>query len=249
MFRVAILALLLLPAPLHADGVALDYQVRFGPLTILEMRTTARLDDAGYETSSEMRTVGLAGVLFPWTSGATTLGGRAAGDLRPRAHRSHGEYRGARRQVEIDYDDTAVQARVAPPPEADHREPVPLAAQQDTIDPLTASLAAIESGCRGTLRIFDGRRRYDLTLQDQGEAPLPDGRAGIYQGSARHCRARILPYAGFWRATGREDERPAQVDIWIAAPLPGLRPVPVHMQLTAPRGTLGFDLTAVRALP
>jgi len=249
MSRAAFLALLLLPAPLRADGVALDYLVRYGPLTILELRTTARLDAAGYETSSEMRTVGLAGVLFPWTSGATTRGGRAAGALRPRTHRSHGEYRGARRQVEIDYDETAVQARVAPPPEADDREPVPPAAQQDTIDPLTASLAAIESGCRGTLRIFDGRRRYDLALQDQGDAPLPDGRAGIYQGSARHCRGRVLPYAGFWRAAGREDERPAQVDVWIAAPTPGMRPVPVHMQLTAPRGTLGFDLTDARALP
>jgi hypothetical protein len=243
------LCLLLLPASVLAEGVALDYEVRYGPLTILEMRTTATLDDAGYETSSEVRTVGVVGMLFPWTAGATTRGARAAAVFRPRSHRSHGEYRGTQRRVEIDYDDAAVQARVEPPAETDARETVPAAAQQDTIDPLTASLAAIESGCGGTLRIFDGRRRYDLALEDQGEAALPDGHGGIYSGAARHCRGRILPYAGFWRATAREDERPAQLDVWIAPPRPGLRPVPVHMQLSAPRGTLGFHLTDARRVP
>lgn len=249
MSRAVLLALLALPAPALASGVALDYAVHYGPLRILEVTTTARLDEAGYVASSEMRTVGLAGVLFPWTAGATTTGARGAAGLRPIAHRARGEYRGAARTVEIDYAaDGGVRATIAPPPEADDREPVPEAERLATIDPLTATLAAVQVGCRGTLRIFDGRRRYDLALSDQGEGELPEP-TPAYRGRARHCRARVVPRAGFWRTTARHDERPAQIDLWVAQPLPELMPVPVYMQLSAPRGSLGIELSAARKLP
>lgn len=249
MTRAVLLALLALPAPALATGVALEYAVNYGPLQILEVRTTARLDPAHYVASSEMRTVGIAGVLFPWTAGATTTGTRAAEALRPISHRARGEYRGAQRSVEIDYgSDGEVRAAIVPPPEADDRDPVPDADRQATIDPLTATLAAVHAGCRGTLRIFDGRRRYDLALSDEGEAELPEP-TPAYSGRARLCRARVVPGAGFWRAAARHDERPGQIDMWIAAPSPDLIPVPVYMQLSAPRGTLGIELSAASRLP
>lgn len=249
MHRALLLVLLGSSAPALASGVALEYAVNYGPLQVLEVRTTARLDEAGYVASSEMRTVGLAGVLFPWTAGATTTGARSAGGLRPISHRARGEYRGAQRTVEIDYGaDGPVRAEIAPPPEADHRDAVPVADRRATIDPLTATLAAVEAGCRGTLRIFDGRRRYDLALSDQGETDLPES-TPAYSGRARHCRARVVPGAGFWRVAAQHDERPSQIDLWIASPSPDLGPVPVYMRLSSPRGTLGIELSAVSRLP
>jgi hypothetical protein len=106
----------------------------------------------------------------------------------------------------------------------------------------------VQSGCRGTLRIFDGRRRYDLSLADQGESDLPAA-TPVYQGRAQHCQARVTPRTGFWRASEKHDERPAQLDVWIAAPKPDVMPVPVYMQLSGARGTLGFRLSAASALP
>lgn len=249
MVRALLIALLALPTPALATGVALEYAVNYGPLQVLEVRTTARLDDARYIASSEMRTVGIAGVLFPWTAGATTTGARSAGSLQPISHRARGEYRGSERSVQIDYDaDGQVRSAIVPPAESDDRDPVPDADRQATIDPLTATLAAVHAGCQGTLRIFDGRRRYDLALSDEGEADLPEP-TPAYSGRARLCRARVVPGAGFWRAAARHDERPGQIDMWIATPSPGLIPVPVYMQLSAPRGTLGIELSAATRLP
>lgn len=243
------LALLLLPIPASATGVALEYEVLYGPLQVMAMQSTARVDATGYETSTQVRTVGLAGVLFPWTAGATTVGTRAADALTPLRHRARGEYRGSARSVELDYAaDGGVRAIIAPPPEADDREPVPDAEQQATIDPLTATLAAVQSGCRGTLRVFDGRRRYDLALADQGESELPAS-TPVYRGRAQHCQARVTPRTGFWHASEQHDERPAQLDVWIAAPRPELMRVPVYMQLSGARGTLGFRLSAADPLP
>lgn len=248
-FVLALLVLPSLPLPAAASGVALEYEVLYGPLQVMALQSTARLDPTGYETSTQVRTVGLAGVLFPWTAGASTVGARGDGGLTPIRHRAHGEYRGSERSVALDYGaDGTVRAVIAPPPEVDDREPVPEAERQATIDPLTATLSAVQAGCRGTLRVFDGRRRYDLALADQGEGELPAA-TPAYRGRAQHCQARVTPRTGFWHATEQHDERPAQLDVWIAAPRPELMRVPVYMRLSGARGTLGFRLSAATPLP
>ena len=73
--------------------MTLEYEVLYGPLQVMALQTTARIDAARYEASSQVRTVGLAGVIFPWTAGATTVGARGDGGLQPISHRAHGEYR------------------------------------------------------------------------------------------------------------------------------------------------------------
>ncbi len=232
----------------RAGAVALDYEVRYGPFEVLAVSAITRLDDGRYETSSRLRTVGVIGFLFPWEASASTNGVRLSDRLRPLHHRSEGVYRSARRTVALDYDSSGgVAAAIDPPPETDYRDPVPPALVLDTIDPLTASLAAVELGCRGTLRIFDGRRRYDMALEERGMAPVPSDRTP-YQGAARHCRATIAPLAGFWRPTANADERPTHLDFWVAAPRPDLLAVPVYLELTAPRGSLAVHLTRAEPL-
>jgi len=73
--------------------------------------------------------------------------------------------------------------------------------------------------------------------------------APAYSGKARHCQARVTPYAGFWRVSEKHDERPTQLDVWIATPVPDVMPVPVYMQLSGARGTLGFRLSSATAVP
>jgi len=226
-------------------GGVFDYQVRFGPLQIMSMRVTVQFEEDRYQASSDGRTVGLIGVLFPWTAASSSSGVRAGGQMRPLRFRSAGEYRGQRRSAELDYDASgAVHAETDPPPEADDRDPVPAALQQSTVDPLTAGINALLSGCQGTLGVFDGRRRYDLSLSDLGDSDTPSSRHALYSGRARHCRAAIQPRAGFWRSQPG-DERPSQIDCWIASPRPGMPPIPVYLELTAPRGTMSVYLAAI----
>jgi hypothetical protein len=225
-----------------------EYDVRFGPLRLLELRATIAIDGGRYQAESHMRTVGMAGVLFPWTSRANTEGRLEPERLRPIRHLGRGEFRGQQRAVVIDYREAGeVSAVVEPRPEQDARDAVPAALQQRTIDPLTATLAAIAFDCRGTLPVFDGRRRYDMRLRDMGEADVPAASNGTYRGRARHCRAEIHSLAGL-RRDGDDDERPAQLDYWIAAPRADAPAVPVYLELSAPRGTLAIELTKVEAV-
>jgi hypothetical protein len=231
-------------------GAALQYAVRYGPLQVLELRTTTRFDGERYHASSDLRTVGIVAALFPWSSSADSTGVRSDGAMRPQRYHSNGEYRGRTRLAQLDYDSGgSVRTQVEPPPEQDDRDPVPAALQEGTIDPLTATMSAVLSGCRGQLRVFDGRRRYDLSLTDLGDADTPSSRYTLYSGRSRHCRAAIEPVAGFWRSEPRHDERPTQIDFWVAPPRPGLLAVPVYLEITAPRGTLAVHLASAEPLP
>jgi hypothetical protein len=245
-----LLVLLVTPGAAAADsGAVLEYAVRYGPLQVLEMQTTTRFEGDRYHASTDVRTVGIVAALFPWRASSDSRGLRSGGDMRPQRYHTSGEYRGRQRLAQLDYDSAGgVRAHIDPPAAADDRDAVPDALQRDTIDPLTAGLSAVLSGCRGALRVFDGRRRYDLTLTDLGDADTPASRHTLYSGRARHCRATIQPLAGFWRSEPRHDERPTQVDAWIAAPRPGVLPVPVYLELSAPRGTLAIHLAAAEPL-
>jgi len=238
------LLLLLAGAARPSQAFTLHYDVRFGPLRLLSMRTTVDLAADSYRTTTVVRTEGLIGVLFPWTSESVTEGLRDP--LRPRRHASDGRFRGQRRVVEIAYgDDGAVQARIEPPSEQDWRDAVPPDAQRFTVDPLTASLATIEQGCQGRVPVFDGRRRYDLRLEDGGIAELGASPHGVYAGPTRRCRAVIEPFGGFWRSDGRESETPAALEFWIASPRPELVPMPVYLELSGARGTLRIHLSRI----
>jgi hypothetical protein len=239
-----LLALVAGSAPASEPGAVLDYEVRYGPLQIMAVRTTTRFDGDRYQAGTDVRTVGIVALLFPWSAASSAAGERVDGTLRPERYRATGEYRGEQRLTEIEYDaSSGMRVRAEPTAEADDRDPVPPALQRATIDPLTAALAAV-TDCRGTLRVFDGRRRYDLQISDLGDSDTPSARHALYSGRARHCRAAIQPLAGFWRGSSTDFQPPTQIDCWIAAPRPGFSAVPVYLELSAPRGTFSIALSA-----
>ena len=250
--RVAVLvtAAMALPTLSRAE-VVLQYDVRYGPLTVLAVQARAEVTAAQYRASTEMQTVGVVGLLFPWTSTATSVGLISGPDWRPARHRVEGTYRSTRRLVEIAYGPAGPErALVEPPPADDWRTVVPEELQRGTIDPLTASLAAARAPCDRTLAVFDGRRRYDMHLRPLESAPPPDLIASVDGGSPRGCRATIEALAGFWRTDPRTSETPTYLDFWVATPKADVGPVPVYLYLSGPAGALDIRLTnADRVVP
>lgn len=248
--RSVLVAALLATPGLAADQrpLSLEYDVHYGPVPVIRVRTITELAPDRYHATAEMRTVGAIRFLFPWSTSSVISGVRRGDALQPLYYRATSELRGQPRLAEIAYADTAgPRVHVDPPPDADERDPVPAPLQADTIDPLTATLSALTSGCRGGLRVYDGRRRYDLALRDLGAVAVPSSRP-LYTGQAQHCRAAITPLAGFWRPSARRGEQPTQIDFWLAAPQADVMVVPVYIELSAPAGTLAISLTGVERL-
>src|SRR5262245_2236151 len=196
----ALLLLAASPALAAESRLRLDYDVRYGPLRLMEMHATVDLDDSRYSGQTEMRTVGIAAVIFPWESRAESSGVRIPGGLQPKQHRSRGTYRGQKRSVDIDYGASgAVTAHIEPPPEEDWRTAVPLEQRNGTIDPLSAGLSIAGRDCSGSVPVFDGRRRYNLKLVDMGEEVVEASTYHVFSGKSHRCRAVVEALSGFWQ--------------------------------------------------
>jgi len=236
-----------------AEGLQLHYDIYYLAFPVVSLDVAARVDPAAYRTTVELRTRGVLAVIAPWTSTASVGGTVDGATLRPAFYRARSSYRERHQQVDLEYGDAgAVRDEVDGILTEGEREAVPEPLKEGTMDPITAATAvaqrlAATGSCAGTLRIFDGLRRYDLRYDDLGTAELPPSSRDPYRGSARHCRAQIEPIAGFLRTGERAGERATELSTWLAPPLPGAPPVAVRMDLEGTRGTLHVHLARATA--
>jgi hypothetical protein len=255
----ALAAGLLAPAAARADAAAsarLGYQVYFGGLQALALQVDLGVSDTGYRVALHAHTEGVIDWLFGWTAQASSEGRLADGTPRPLRHDAESQWHGNHRSVALTFhDDGTVAAAVEPSAADDEREPVTPAQTTGTLDPISALLAATQAlatqhSCAQHVKVFDGRRRFDLVFSDGGSALLKPTEYGSFSGAATVCRFRYVRVAGFQKPGGRWGN-PRDADsvyqVWLAPVLPGLPPVPVRIEVEGTFGSLIVHLVeAVR---
>lgn len=217
-----------------AERGVLDYKVYFGGFAAVALEIDLARTARHYRISTMVRTLGVINKLFPWTMRAYSRGRLAGAEIRPEAAGHTSAWRGHERIVEILYrDGRPTVERVVPAPDRDERAPVPDEDVGGTTDLAGAVLSlslAIEAGrgCAGRVRVFDGRRRYDLVAERIGiEAVRRFGRAG-YVPRALKCRVTLERRSGFRKpgdhgksGLGKRDESDADRragTVWFAPP-------------------------------
>jgi Protein of unknown function (DUF3108) len=231
--------------------LAARYEVRAAGLTVMRVDALLDLDGAAYRVVTRVRTTGLAG-LFSSSEQVTSAEGRWQGDRPlPRHYRAGGTWRGARREVALDYDAAGAPVlRALEPSEAGEREPVPEPLRRGTTDTLTAlarlARAVERTGrCEGEAATYDGRRRLDIIARTEGADLLPP-QAAFPGGEALRCVLESRLVAGRrLEDDPAEAHRPQRAVAWIARVGPGGAMVPVRIE--APSrwfGTLRIELVA-----
>ncbi len=167
----------------------------------------------------------------------------------PLAHQADNVWVGEKRYVRNSYgEDGGVSAKVFPPAASDERDPIPKHELVGTVDPLSAALwASLRAGgadaCRGTIAVFDGRRRYDLLFERVGGGEIS---GPIYQGPGIHCRVTLNRIAGFsrrpWLARASS---PDSVELWLAKVVAELPPLPVLLTTDIGLGRVEVDLVSL----
>jgi hypothetical protein len=230
------------------DDLSLHYEVYYLALPVLSVDVAARLELAAYRTTVSVRTAGLLHVVLPWESHATAAGTIDGPTVRPAFYRVHSEFRQREQSIDLEYGrEGTVRGAVDGVLTDGARDDVPEGLRNDTVDPITASavvarrLEATDS-CAGTVRVFDGLRRYDLRYVDLGQAELEPSSRDPYHGVARHCRATVEPIAGFLRSGDRAGERATELQTWLGPPLPGAPVAALRVELVGTGGTLRAHL-------
>ena len=238
-----------------AQDLALHYDVYYLALPVISVDVASWVDPTTYRTTVALLSAGILGLFAHWESHATASGAIDGAIVRPMVYRAESAYRDRQQRIDLAYERAgAVRGAVEGVLTDGEREDVPAPLRDDTLDPVSASaalahrLAAIGT-CAGTVRVFDGLRRYDLRYEDLGMAELAPSRRDPYHGVARHCRAVVEPIAGFLRTGEHAGERATELSTWLAPPLEGAEPVAVRTDLEGTHGTLHAHLARATPIP
>jgi len=250
LFCLALVAALIPVSAASADepiSLRLQYDAHVGGIRVLSVAALARFAGGAYDLEVASRTVGVVGWIGDWKGNSFTKGTVGESGLRPVSHRAESVWRSEPRFVELTYAaDRSVAVAAEPPPDKDDREPVPEAMTRGTVDTLTAIMGLVRSfgadgKCAGAYPAFDGRRRYEIQIEDAGEAVLEPSSYSAYAGPARKCRVITKRVAGYWKGRGN-DAAEQQGFVWMAPVSRGRPPVPVRAEAEMTLGTLVLNL-------
>ncbi len=236
--------------PAYAESeLLLDYDIRYGGISIMEL--TARLDlaegkDPSYAISLQGRTVGLIDALKPIAFTATSEGVANGHGLQPALYSTTTHKHKKHKALSIAFapDQTPVTHFT---PADDAEEPAPPQMLEGSVDPASAILTLIrtvsETGsCSGTVEVFDGKKRYDVTFVDLPREMLQKTSYALYSGEAKRCRLDVRALHGFKPGKRTLDG----TTVWFGTVLDGVPPLPVRIETEISLGQVRLELTSVR---
>jgi len=238
------------------ERLELDYEVYFGGMHILSAQTKLQADgQETYSVSSSARTRGWVNWLFGFSGEGTTVGTVNGTEVRPQRHARSSAWDDGERKVTLTYlDNGKVLAEVNETREdydEDKFSPLDPATFDNTIDPMTAFIAMsrrLDAGesCDASFEMFDGRRRYDVTLTDHGTKQIEPNDYSVFTGEAVGCHLEFEKIGGFWQGKNKYSETARNRVIWVARPIEDGPPVPVQLTIETGFGSLMAHLTRVR---
>jgi hypothetical protein len=155
-----------------------------------------------------------------------------------------------RQSVRLIYGADGVVKLIDEPPTEEGQEARARGLLGGTVDPLSAALAIAESvarrgRCGGVLRIFDGARRYDLTLSPAPAGLKPPRLPITLNGRPVACDAEVALVSGFARNMLDAGMYPSTVRFWLAPGVAGSVPLLLRLEAQSGLGQLRLDLRAV----
>ena len=203
-----------------AEDYVLGYQLAWGPFTIGETELAYRESLSTYHFVATWKTRGLLNLFYRGDGWAETEGLLQQDGRQPLLHKSEIIEGDENRQVEIHWNDAAEPRTEARPPSDPKRfTPVPEGSTAGTSDFFTAILSiqdqlAATGRCEAERKIWDGRRRYDVSVSHWGEEELVADRPWAYEGTAIGCALSVERVGGFRR--DRERNPPIPQLVWVA---------------------------------
>jgi len=235
------------------SAVELDYKIYVGGLHALSMTINlSRQSDAAYRMAVDAATDGFIGALVDARYYAESEGVTEDNMASPRRFHGISGQDGDEdlKTVTVVYRDGAAPDVAFAPPQETPSDPLSADVTTATVDPPSAMVTLMETLgatglCDATVKVFDGKRRYNLTSHHGGELYLKASSVAPYDGTAVECRVGIERIAGF--RTGRFAKRyPDEITIFLASVIEGSPPVPVRLHSKNMFGALRMHLTAVR---
>jgi len=247
-----VLALAMMGSQAQAQGrLKGQYTISMTGVSIGQIAWAVDINETRYVTSAQGKASGVLSVLVNGEGSVTTRGMVKDNRLLPSSFTSRIVDDEGVSELRMTFEDGNVKDLVGPPPPPGDRVPIKEADRHGVSDPLSAMLIATQAGsdmlapanCNHVLHIFDGRRRYNLTLAYKRIDRVKFDRGATV--AVLVCGVVLQPIAGY-RAdsmlvkyvAGRRDS-----ELWFA-PIAGTEVIaPVRVVMPTLLGTLEIGAT------
>lgn len=249
--RAVILAFVALPAA--AETISARFEIYMGGFKSVSIDARAVVAERAYDVEASLKTTGMIDWILRFSQ-RTGGRGEIGETTSPLLYRSDGTFLGTRRTTRLDYrTDGSIAANLHPSDEDDDRTPVPEGMKRGTIDPMSVFIAlnraAAEGGspCNGKVPVYDGRRRFNLVLEDDGVSAVEKSQYTVFSGPALRCKVQMERLAGFQR-NPRFNAQPARISIvYVARFGEGAWWLPVRLESESSFGYVVGHLVGVDA--
>ncbi|MGE0047271.1 MAG: DUF3108 domain-containing protein [Hyphomonadaceae bacterium] len=241
-----------LAQPARAESYRAEYEAAVLGAVVLGRATIAGASANGrYQSTATLRTSGLAALIDQ-----TNITASATGLITPRGiawtgyNLSHAYARKFRRVV-MRRAGGGIQTTITPRFGDMGDPPATRAQQTGAYDPVSAlfvlgRLVGQNRTCTGTVRVFDGRQLYRLSLLPRAVGTF---RGGGYAGPAVSCTMRYTPMAGF-RMSAAERARIPAATAWFTRPARvGQTALPLRVTVPTPVGAAQLEIRSFRYTP
>lgn len=237
----------------------LQYDVYAGGFHALDAKLALDLDKKAYDVGVDAQTKGFIGKIFPWQASYTTSGRSVKGVLVPTNSTARSSWRSKTSLTEMNYDPAGrlIKTTTQEGQKTTVNRDIDKTMATDAVDILTSALLMMQNAkntqkCEGSFPVFDGKRRFNLTLHDAGTDVIQKSKFSSFSGEALRCTLKMEPVAGFkdkdlkrgWMAVqAHTEERKKDPTIWLAR-LDDKGPVvPVRMEIASEYGTVVAHLS------
>jgi hypothetical protein len=205
-------------SPAAAETINAQYLIYAGGFKALALDARADVADERYAVRGLLKTQGIVDWILN-LSQTLEAQGRIDGGVLPQSFVSDGVFWRSHRATRLAYDDDRrVKVTLVPSNEEDNDRPkVPDELTIGTVDPLGAYVAAAVaaragSPCQSIIPVFDGRRRYNVVLEEDGIGVVEPSSYSNFSGPALRCKFSQDRLGGFQR-NPRFDPRTPRISI------------------------------------
>jgi len=231
--------------------VVATYDVDLAGFSLGEFRLHARFEGSAYKIKGEGSFSLFVGQIYK-SSGATTSAGRfRKTGLEASSFTVNFESGGKKEARRLSFAGGDVrEVSIVPPKKGIGRRRVPVTEDQlvDVLDPLSAAFLhsnAVTPVCDETMKVFDGRLRFDIVLTPKRADRLPREAPPGLVGPAAVCNVKFVPIGGYKpdNAAIKYLSKTDQIEAWLVRLPNTTLYVPYWIGVPTPLGRGGATLT------
>lgn len=243
------------------DSMSLGYNVYAGGFRALHASLALDLAQKEYKVGLDAKTEGFIGKLFPWAGKYETSGVKKQDALTPAEYAATSTWKDEEKQTRLEFKDGLLTTRYETETgHADSKKDIEAALAKDAVDMLTGAVTLLQNtngmeSCKGTVPVYDGKRRYNLHFKDAGQGKIYESRYSLFHGDALKCIVEVEPVAGFskrdqkrgWLAVqNHTKERKKMPTIWLSRLTEDGPVVPVRMEISSSYGAVIAHLASIQ---